>query len=356
VAGTHHRSNIWCRTAKNNLIKNIFIMKKTAFFALICTVFFAACRQNMDNCAMRTTPATGSVKLITVDGKYKVWTKKVGNGAIKVLLLHGGPGVNHEYFTVFEDYLPQAGIEFYYYDQLGSMNSEHPHDTTLWNVPRFLEEVEQVRKGLGLDSFYLLGHSWGGMLAQEYGIKYQQHLKGLIISNMSASIPSYLLYINALRQKLPVEKQAILAKYEAKNQYDAPEYQRVMREDLYNHYICRSKPWPDALEHSMNNVNAEVYNTMQGNNEFVVTGNFKNWNVWDKLPQIKVPTLIIGAEYDEMKPDDMRKMGKLIPHSQTVICPEGSHFCFWDDQAHYFPPLIAFLKTVEAGRFVGDKK
>ena len=91
-------------------------------------------------------------------------------------------------------FCPKKTLSFYYYDQLGSMNSEHPHDTSLWTVPRFLDEVEQVRKGLGLDSFYLLGHSWGGMLAQEYGIKYPQHLKGLVISNMAASIPAYLKY------------------------------------------------------------------------------------------------------------------------------------------------------------------
>jgi proline iminopeptidase len=335
---------------KNKVISSCFAL----FFALL----FAACSQKSSENTTSVTDSQGSVKLITIDGKYKVWTKKVGNATgenpIKVLLLHGGPGVNHEYFTVFEDYFPQQNIEFYYYDQLGSMHSDQPHDTALWQLPRFLEEVEQVRKGLGLDSFYLLGHSWGGMLAQEYGIKYQQHLRGLIISNMAASIPSYLVYINALRAKLPPEKIAILEKYERENRYDAPEYQRVMREDLYNNYICRLKPWPDALEHSMNHVNAEVYNTMQGNNEFVVTGTFKNWDVWAKLPQIHVPTLVIGSKYDEMDPKDLYKMGKLIPNSHTYICPEGSHFAFWDDQKHYFPELLSFLKAVQNDSFKTD--
>src|SRR6185369_9484112 len=126
---------------------------------------------------------TGGVEMITVDGKYQVWTKKFGSGKIKMLLLHGGPGCTHEYFECFEDFLPKEGIEFYYYDQLGSGNSDIPTDSTLWTIDRFREEVEQVRKGLGLDHFYLYGHSWGGMLAMEYAFKYQEHLKGLVISD-----------------------------------------------------------------------------------------------------------------------------------------------------------------------------
>ncbi|MBI4553609.1 MAG: proline iminopeptidase-family hydrolase, partial [Candidatus Latescibacteria bacterium] len=139
---------------------------------------------------------TGGVRMVTVDGKYKVWTKGVGSGPIKMLTLHGGPGATHEYFECFEDFLPQQGIQFFYYDQLGSAYSDQPDDLSLWTVERFREEVEQVRAGLGLENFYLYGQSWGGMLAIEYALKYQSHLKGLIISNMTASIPSYVEYIN----------------------------------------------------------------------------------------------------------------------------------------------------------------
>ena len=116
---------------------------------------------------------TGGVKMIEIEtpsGKFNVWTKRVGNNpTIKVLLLHGGPGANHEYFEAFDSYFPGAGIEYYYYDQLGSAYSDQPEDTSLWYTARFVEEVEQVRKALKLDknNFYLLGHSWGGILAIE---------------------------------------------------------------------------------------------------------------------------------------------------------------------------------------------
>jgi proline iminopeptidase len=100
---------------------------------------------------------TGGVRLIQIDGKYKVWTKRVGTGPIKMLTLHGGPGATHEYFECFEDFLPQQGIEFYYYDQLGSAYSDQPDDPSLWTVERFREEVEQVSATLDLQDFYLYG-------------------------------------------------------------------------------------------------------------------------------------------------------------------------------------------------------
>src|SRR5262249_16938039 len=137
------------------------------------------------------------------------------------------------------------GIEFYYYDQLGSAYSDQPEDTKLWTVERFREEVEQVRAALGLENFYLYGHSWGGMLGIEYALKYQRHLKALMISDMTASIPSYVKYINELRKQLPAAMQKTMEKYEAKGEYEAPEYQKIMFEQIYAKHLCRSLPWPD---------------------------------------------------------------------------------------------------------------
>src|SRR5215472_13697694 len=157
----------------------------------------------------------GGVKLITVQtpkGQFRVWTKRIGNNPrVKVLLLHGGPGMTHEYLEAFDSYLPAAGFEYYYYDQLGSFYSDQPKDPQLWNLARFVEEVEQVRKALGLerDNFYLYGQSWGGLLAMEYALKYQAHLKGLIISNMMASVPAYNVY--AREVLMPAMNQQALA-------------------------------------------------------------------------------------------------------------------------------------------------
>jgi proline iminopeptidase len=294
---------------------------------------------------------TGGIRRIPVDGKYSVWTKKVGSGKSALLTLHGGPGCTHEVFECFEDFLPREGIAFYYYDQLGSHYSDQPDDTGLWTVDRFREEVEQVRRGLGLDQFYLLGHSWGGMLGIEYVLKYPQHVKGFVLSNMTASIPSYMEYAGRLRAALPKDVLAVLDRFEAKGQYDAPEYQQAMMGMVYRKHICRLDPWPDPIERNFRHLAQPVYNTMQGPNEFVVTGNFKDWDRWKDLPKISVPTLVIGSRYDEMSLDDIRREGSLIPKSRVWICENGSHFAMYDDQEAYFRGLLGFVKDVEAGRF-----
>lgn len=302
---------------------------------------------------------TGGVKMIQVDGKYNVWTKKVRDGKIKVLLLHGGPGFSHDYFECFEDFLPKEGIEFYYYDQLGSGYSDIPTDTTLWNIPRFVEEVEQVRKGLKLDNFYLLGHSWGGMLAMEYLQKYQSHVKAAVLSNMTAGMKSYVSYTAQLKQQLfTSEELRIYDSLDRLKLYESPEYQGLLMNKLYTQVACRMpvESWPEPLMRAFKKANHSIYIQMQGVDEFHVTGNFKDWEMWDRLPNIKVPTLVIGGMYDEMNPDDMKKEGKLIPNSRTYLCPNGSHLSMYDDQQNYFNNLIAFLKEVESNDFIADKK
>jgi proline iminopeptidase len=284
--------------------------------------------------------------LPVVGGKYKVWTKRMGTGKVKVLLLHGGPGASHEYLEVMESFLPQANIEMYYYDQLGCNNSDQPDDPSLWTLPRYLEEVEEVRRGLGLEHFVLYGHSWGGILAMEYALHYQQHLQGLVISNMTAGSQAYLKHTAALKLQLPPASLARLQALEAKQDYDSPEYGKIMMEDLYPKMICRTKPWPEPLDRAFRHLNEKIYNQMQGKSEFLVTGNLKNWERWDRLHEIKVKTLTIGARYDEMDPEDMKKMATLIPNATAAICPNGSHMCMWDDQAFYFRHLLEFLNTV----------
>jgi proline iminopeptidase len=290
---------------------------------------------------------TAGIRMLpVVGGKYKVWTKRMGTGKVKVLLLHGGPGASHEYLEVMESFLPQANIEMYYYDQLGCNNSDQPDDPSLWTLPRYLEEVEEVRRGLGLEHFVLYGHSWGGILAMEYALHYQQHLQGLVISNMTAGSQAYLKHTAALKLQLPPASLARLQALEAKQDYDSPEYGKIMMEDLYPKMICRTKPWPEPLDRAFRHLNEKIYNQMQGKSEFLVTGNLKDWERWDRLHEIKVKTLTIGARYDEMDPEDMKKMATLIPSATAAICPNGSHMCMWDDQAFYFRHLLEFLNAV----------
>ena len=298
---------------------------------------------------------TGGSKSIEIDGKYHVWTDRVGNGPAKMLTLHGGPGFPHDYLECFEDFLPQHGITFYYYDQLGVGNSDHPDDPSLWTVDRYREEVEQVRKGLGLDHFILYGSSWGGMLGIEYALAHQEHLKALIISDMTASIRSYEAYAQKLLQELPEEDRKTLEKYAEAGNFDAPEYQQIMFGKVYSKHLIRVTPWPEPVDRAFKKFNAQVYNTMQGPNEFVITGNFKNWDRWADLPKIKVPTLIIAGVNGTMNPDDIRRMGRLIPNSRVVLT-NGGHLEMYDDQETYFRELVRFVEDVEKGTFRADKK
>jgi proline iminopeptidase len=290
----------------------------------------------------------GGIRMIAVaGGKYKVWTKKIGSGPVKVLLLHGGPGFPHDYLEAMESFLPQAGIEMYYYDQLGVGNSDAPDDPALWTLPRYTSEVEEVRQGLGLDQFVLLGHSWGGILAMEYALHFQQHLRGLVISNMTAGTASYLKRTAALKvQFLSPKMLARLNALEAAKEYDNPEYTRIVDETLYPQMLCRLKPWPEPVSRAFRLGNQKIYNQMQGKSEFEVTGNLKDWERWDRLHEIKIKALTIGATHDEMDPADMQKMATLMPNAVSCICPNGSHMAFWDDQVTYFRYLLGFLARV----------
>ncbi len=342
-------------------------MKNSILFILIASCI-CSCNQSPKSSDNTVAPntidsvyevKTGGSKMIQVDGKYNVWTKKIGDGRIKLLLLHGGPGFTHDYFECFEDFLPKEGIEFYYYDQLGSGNSDIPTDTTLWNITRFVEEVEQVRKGLGLDNFYLLGHSWGSMLAMEYLDKYQNHVKAAVLSNMTAGIKSYVTYSEKLKnQFLTSQELATYDSLDRQKAYNTPEYQNLLMNKLYTKVVCQMpvEKWPEPLMRAFKKANTSIYIQMQGVDEFHVTGNLKNWEMWDRLPNIAVPTLVIGGMNDEMNPEDMKKEGKLIPNSRTYLCPNGSHLSMYDDQQNYFTNLIGFFKDVENNKFVADKK
>jgi proline iminopeptidase len=283
------------------------------------------------------------VQYVELKNGYQVWTQRVGQGPICILTLHGGPGCTHEYFECFEDYFPKDEYQIIFYDQLGSHYSDQPDDASLWTVERFCEEVEEVRSALNLENFYLYGQSWGGLLAIEYSLKYQQHLKGVILSNITASVESYVTYINYLRSQLPLSIQEQMQFYEERADFFHPEYEKVLFEQVYSRHLCRLQPWPEVLLRTFSHLNKQVYNTVQGPNEFVVTGNFKDWNRWGDLPQISIPTLIISGRHDTMNPQDIEKMGSLIPDSCVKICENGSHCTLFDDADVYFETIKSFL-------------
>jgi len=329
-------------------------------FLLLCT--FLSCQQESKQPYVAATPTNdyldfktpgdvqmAGIQLIKLDNGYRVWTKRFGNNpTMKVLLLHGGPAMTHEYMECFESFFPQANIEFYEYDQLGSYYSDQPTDTNLWQTARFVEEVEQVRQALNLtkDNFYLLGNSWGGILAMEYALKYQDNLKGLIICNMTADFNKYEAYNQQLRNQLRPSLLDSLQYYEDKGDYFNPAYAEMVFNEYYTRHICRLPEFPEPVMRSFKHVNNDVYVYMQGPSEFVPGGILKGWSVWDRLKEIEVPTLTVGAKYDTMNPAEMEEMSKLVQNGSYLYCPNGSHLAMWDDQQVFMNGVIDFIKEV----------
>jgi proline iminopeptidase len=332
-------------------------------FLILAICLFAACKQNDTSTGVsvanyftyRDSLESAGVRLIPIKtpaGEFKVWTKRFGNNPkIKVLLLHGGPAMTHEYMECFETFFQRQGFEFYEYDQLGSYYSDQPKDNSLWTTERFVDEVEQVRQAIGADSsnFYVLGNSWGGILAMEYALKYQKHLKGLLIANMVASAPEYGKYADdVLAKQMKPDMLTEVRAIEAKKDFANPRYMELLIPNFYHEHICRLAEWPDALNRSIKHANGEVYTLMQGPSEFGISGRLAKWDIKNRLHEITVPTLMVGAKHDTMDPKAMEEQSKLVKKGRYLYCPNGSHLSMWDDQQVFMNGVIKFINDVDA--------
>ena len=336
------------------------MFKKILFLLSLLTI---SCGQNLDSTnkyldySSRDDKLSGGVKMIEIEtpsGKFNVWTKRVGNNPTKkVLLLHGGPGANHEYFQAADSYFPKESIEYYYYDQLGSSFSDKPKDNSLWTIERFVDEVEQVRLGLGLNenNFIILGHSWGGILGIEYALKYQDKMKALIISNMVPSIPDYIKYANeVLAPKLDPIVLKKIREYESAEDYTNTEYLSLIEEYYYPKHVLRMPldQWPSPVTRSMAGLNYDIYLKMQGPSEFGVVGDalLKDWDRKDDLKKLKIPVLTIGGKYDTMDPKQMEWMSSEVQNGSYLHCPNGSHWSMYDDQETYFNGVTKYINSL----------
>ena len=336
------------------------MFKKILFLLSLLTI---SCGQNLDSTnkyldySSKDDKLSGGVKMIEIEtpsGKFNVWTKRVGNNATKkVLLLHGGPGANHEYFQAIDSYFPKESIEYYYYDQLGSSFSDKPKDESLWTIERFVDEVEQVRLALGLDenNFIILGHSWGGILGLEYALKHQNRMKALIISNMVPSIPDYIKYANdVLAPKLDPSVLKKIREYENAGDYTNTEYLGLIEEHYYPKHVLRMplEEWPNPVTRSLAGLNYEIYLKMQGPSEFGVVGDalLKDWDRKNDLKNLKIPVLTIGGQYDTMDPKQMEWMSTEVQNGTYLHCPNGSHWSMYDDQETYFNGVTEYINSL----------
>lgn len=355
-----------------------FAMRKLFFF-LASFIFLYACNNEVKVKSSDTTGKEVSVadyfnygdtgvqsagiRMIPVTtpvGTFNVWTKRFGNNPrIKILLLHGGPAAGHEYMEAFESFFPKEGFEFYEYDQLGAPYSDQPLDSSLWTIARYVDEVEQVRKAIGADStnFYVLGNSWGGILAMEYALKHQDNLKGMIVANMVASGPEYNKYAQeVLAKQMDPKVLQEIRDIEAKGDFSNPRYEELLMPNFYAQHICRLPVWPEPVVRCFTHLNntkvsKEIYVIMQGPSEFGLSGRLSNWDIRNRLKEIKIPALMVGAKYDTMDPKAMEEQSKMVQKGRYLYCANGSHMSMWDDQKTFMDGVIRFIKDVDEGNF-----
>jgi len=213
--------------------------------------------------------------------------------------------------------------------------------------------VEQVRIALDLDrdNFIILGHSWGGLLGIEYALTHGQHLKGLIVSNMMSSIPAYDRFAReVIMPSMDPTALARIQEIEAAEDYTNPDYEALLMEHHYVHHVLRkpAEEWPEPVTRSFAHLNPAIYVPMQGPSELGSTpeASLYTWDRFDNLPEIAVPTLVIGAEHDTMDPAHMRAMADRLPSGTYLHCPDGSHMAMWDDPEVYVAGVLDFVRSM----------
>ncbi len=270
---------------------------------------------------------------------YETWYRVSGDlasGKLPVVILHGGPGVAHNYVDAYK-LLARDGRAVIHYDQLGCGNSTllPENGADFWTPQLFIDELENLVDHLGIrGGFHVLGQSWGGMLGSEYAVLQPDGLASLTIANSPASMKLWVEEANRLRADLPQDVQDTLTRHETAGTTDHADYQAATMV-FYERHVCRVVPFPPEVTASFEQAarNPTVYTLMNGPNEFHVIGTLKTWSVIDRLSAIDVPTLIISGRYDEATPATVQPFKDGIRGARWEIFEQSSHMPHVEEQA-----------------------
>jgi len=326
-------------------------MLRTPWIALAGALLVSACATAADS--PPASESTSSVAPLAREGMLdvpggKVWYRMLGEGrpGTPLLALHGGPGGTSCRFEALAPLAADRPVIFY--DQLGSGRSERPTDTTLWQLPRFVEEVDAVRRGLGLERIHLLGSSWGGALAAEYLIAAKPAgIASVIFSSPLISTPRWIADADSLRDLLPEPVQRALDVHEAAGTIDSPEY-AAATDSFYARHVRRLPVTPEPLCEGVTS-NRAIYLQMWGPTEFRATGSLRTWSRAEQLGEITVPTLFIAGEYDEAVPATLETFRESMPDARLVVIPEAAHGVIREKTTEYVAAVGAFLRAVDSG-------
>jgi proline-specific peptidase len=269
----------------------------------------------------------------------RIWYRRSGvSGAMPILLLHGGPGAASYYLEPLEERLSKHR-PVVVYDQLGSGRSDKPDDPSLWTLDYFTSEVDQMRDALGLDECHLLGQSWGGWLSIDYLCRSPQGISKVVLASTSSNIATFVEHCRHLMTELPAPHAEVLLA----DNLDEPRYEAAEQTFLQRH-MCRLDPWPEPLLKSAESLDGnQVYQTMNGPNEFTVVGNLKDWSRDADLHRITQPTLITYGAYDEVGEPCALKIKQGVPHAELIRFEASSHVSHIEEADAYSAAVEAFL-------------
>ncbi|WP_022878596.1 proline iminopeptidase-family hydrolase [Microbacterium sp. B19] len=264
-------------------------------------------------------------------------------GRAPLFVLHGGPGMAHDYVKNLDALADITGRTVVHYDQIGCGRSSHHPDAPVeqWVPQFFVDEFHNLRQALGFDEYHVLGQSWGGMLGAEIAVRQPEGLRSLEICNSPASMELWLAGAARLRSELPADARAALDRHEAEGTLDHPDYLDATRL-FYERHVCRITPMPQDFVDSEQQMLADptVYFTMNGPNEFHVVGTGRDWTIIDRLPQVAVPTLVVAGEFDEATPETWAPFAEHIPGARSHVFAGASH-CTHLEMPDAFRAVIA---------------
>ena len=306
-----------------------------SFIFLLLIVIFPSCIE---------TGLKSGEGYVEVEGG-RVWYRIVGSGSVTpLLLLHGGPGMPSYYLNSLSQLSDDRPVIFY--DQLGAGRSDRPDDPSLWHLDRFVEELAQLRKELGLEEVHILGHSWGTMLAVDYMLTEPKGVKSLILASPALSVQRWSDDAKVLLTTLPESVQKIIDLHESEGTTETLEYQEAVME-YYKLYLCRSDPWPAEMDSVFVNFNPDIYGQMWGPSEFTSTGSLKNYERADVLPKLNLPVLFTTGRYDEATPKSVEYYQSLVANSKLVIFENSAHMTMLDEPEEYANTVRDYLRKID---------
>ncbi len=280
-------------------------------------------------------------------GGYRIYFRSFGTGEKGTLLcVHGGPGMTHDYLLPLVD-LAKEGYRVLFYDALGCGKSELPEDDSLFTVEHDSGVLDDVRSALTRGKVFLMGSSYGGLLVLKYATWHSEALLGVISTGGLTDVPFTVREMNRLREELPPKAREALQVHERSGEFDHPEYLAAVQ-TFYKRHLCRLDPWPREVNHTMEHVSLPVYHTMNGPNEFTITGNIRTIDFTRDLHRVTVPTLLVHGKYDEVTPAVGQLIHENLPGSRLEILPQSSHLGFWEERPRYMELAREFLRASQA--------